>query len=333
MRLAFKALALALVAVSCGTDGQHFRVDGRLRNLNQGELYIYSLENGASALDTVKIDRGKFSYETFCDKERVLMALFPNFSEQPIFASPGKTVELDGDASHLKELAVTGTEANELMNAFRKQAASMSPAQAAEYAGKMAGEHPGSPVAAYLVERYFMRSAKPDYGKAARLLKAVNKAQPRNGRVAMLMQAASALEKTGVGKSAPDFNAVATNGQRVGTGTLAAGKVGVVVAWASWNFESLSATRELQRIKEREGAALQVVGICVDGSRKDCREAIARDTMAWANICDEKMLQSPALKAAGIYSVPGNIVVKDGRIVAVNLSSVMLASTVEKLLK
>ena len=34
------------------------------------------------------------------------MLVFPNFSEQPIFAQSGKTVNVKGDATHLKEMSV-----------------------------------------------------------------------------------------------------------------------------------------------------------------------------------------------------------------------------------
>ena len=37
-----------------------------------------------------------------CQKEMTLMIVFPNFTEQPVFAAPGKSVDIKGDASHLK---------------------------------------------------------------------------------------------------------------------------------------------------------------------------------------------------------------------------------------
>ena len=39
----FTLIAVAAIATlaSCGTDGNHFKIDGRLLNLNQGEFYVY----------------------------------------------------------------------------------------------------------------------------------------------------------------------------------------------------------------------------------------------------------------------------------------------------
>lgn len=58
------------------------------------------------------------------------MLVFPNFSEQPIFAKSGKSVEIKADASHLKEMEVSGTEDNELMTKFRKNILKDTPPEA-----------------------------------------------------------------------------------------------------------------------------------------------------------------------------------------------------------
>ena len=102
--------------VSCGTDKRHFKIDGRLLNLNQGEFYVYSPDGSLGGVDTIKVQAGRFTYKVECQKEMTLMIVFPNFTEQPVFAAPGKSVDIKGDASHLKEMTVKGTKANELMN-------------------------------------------------------------------------------------------------------------------------------------------------------------------------------------------------------------------------
>ena len=130
MRHTLYLLILTLVLVSCGTDSHHFKIDGRLLHLNQGEFYVYSPDGGSRKMDTIRVEAGRFSYETQCDREMTLMIVFPNFTEQPVFAQPGKTADVKGDASHLKELQVKGTKANELMTGFRQQVAAASPPEA-----------------------------------------------------------------------------------------------------------------------------------------------------------------------------------------------------------
>ena len=136
---------LTLLLASCGTDSHHFKIDGHLLNLNQGEFYVYSPDGSVThGMDTIKVQAGRFSYLVECDRPMTLMIVFPNFTEQPVFAEPGKSVDIKGNASHLKELTVKGTKANKLMNAFREQILSASPAEIKKCAIQMAEDNPES---------------------------------------------------------------------------------------------------------------------------------------------------------------------------------------------
>ena len=97
--------------------------------MNQGEFYVYSTDGGMEGMDTIKVVGGRFTYEMPCHDDCTLMIVFPNFSEQPIFAESGESVELKGDASHLKEMEVKGTKNNELMTKFRKSILGNTPPQ------------------------------------------------------------------------------------------------------------------------------------------------------------------------------------------------------------
>ena len=102
--------------------------------MDQGEFYVYSPEGGINGIDTIRLQGGRMSYEVMCTAPTTLVMVFPNFSEQPIFAEPGKNVKIEGDASHLKEMKVKGTKTNELMNDFREQIATANPPQVLERA-------------------------------------------------------------------------------------------------------------------------------------------------------------------------------------------------------
>ena len=72
--------------VSCSTDDSHFKIDGRLLHLNQGEFYVYTPDGDNGKLDTIKVEAGRFSYEVPCRRPMTLMIIFPNFTEHPVFA-------------------------------------------------------------------------------------------------------------------------------------------------------------------------------------------------------------------------------------------------------
>ena len=100
--------AFALILTACGTDSHHFKIEGRLLQLNQGEFYVYSPTGDIDGVDTLEVEAGRFALEIPCEKPTALMIVFPNFTEQPIFAEPGKTVDIKGDASHLSEMTIKG---------------------------------------------------------------------------------------------------------------------------------------------------------------------------------------------------------------------------------
>ena len=52
------------------------------------------------------------------------------------------------------------------------------------------------------------------------------------------------------------------------------------------------------------------------GIVKKCKEAIQRDSIAWTNVCEEKMFDSPILKTLGLMALPDNLVLVNGRVVA-----------------
>ena len=70
-----------LVLVSCGEDSKHFKIEGRLLQMNQGEFYVYSNDQCVDGIDTIKVQGGRFSYEIPCSSPSTLTIVFPNFSE------------------------------------------------------------------------------------------------------------------------------------------------------------------------------------------------------------------------------------------------------------
>lgn len=312
-------ILLALILVSCGTASDHFKIEGRFLNLNQGEFYVYSTDGGVEGIDTIKVEGGRFTYEKACTRPSTLMLVFPNFSEQPIFAEPGKSVEVKADASHLKEMTVEGTKANELMTEFREMILNSSPPQTKKLAEQFITDHPESPVSVYLVTRYFIQTAEPDYKKAQTLIAAIRKEQPDNGTLARLANAAESLGKIRISSPLPAFKATDVNGRTVTEADLKTG-VGVISVWASWSFDSQKMQRTLYRIQRSKGNRLKIVSVCVDASQKDCIRNIKRDSISWPNICDGQLFESPVMRRLGLNTVPDNVVLRDGRVIARGLT-------------
>lgn len=325
-------LLLTLVLVSCGTDSYHFEIDGRLINLNQGEFYVYSPDGGISGVDTIKVEGGRFAYEIPCDQPCVLMIVFPNFSQLPIFAAPGKQVEIKGDASHLKELEVKGTKANELMTKFRQQVASASPPEMKKYAEQFVKDHPDSPVSPYLVNQYFVQTPQPDYAKALELLTLMTTLQPKNGLLNRLLPDIKQMKDVAFSGKLKDFYTTDMKGRPVSAANLRAAQVAVINVWASWSYESMEIQRLLKEQQRKNHGSLQVLSINVDATVKKCRDTQEMDSITWPTICDGLMFDGKLVRQLGLTSIPDNIVLKKGNIVARGLSPQEMREKMEQLL-
>lgn len=321
-------ILLTLVLVSCGVDGKHFKLEGRFLHLNQGEFYVYSTDGVLDGIDTIKIEGGRFAYEIPCDEEGTLVMVFPNFSEQPVFTQPGKTVEIKADASHLKELEAEGTDNNKLMTAFRKQVSNMSPQQAIDAAAEFVKHNPKSDVSAWLIRKYFILAPKPDYAKAKELLDLMIAEQPKNGKLVNLQQQLIGLAAT-AGKSLPIFTATDINGNKVTQANLTQSPNAVVFLWASWNYESTDMQRQLKRLKAAKGNGLSVIGVCIDPSKSEMQQYLRQDSISWPTINDGMMFDTKIAKQLGLSQVPANILLKNGKIVGRNLRMNELKEKIE----
>ena len=268
-------LVAALVCTSCGTDSRHFRIDGRLLHLNQGEFYVYSPDGTINGLDTIKVQAGRFSYEVACDRPMTLMIVFPNFTEQPVFAQPGKSVDLKGDASHLKEMTVKGTKDNELMNKFREMIRNAAPPEMKKCAQLFVQDHPESCVGAYLVDRYFIHDANPDTKTAVRLVDLMIEKQPENGYLKRQKRQLTASFVATKGADIPNVLGTTVDGKTIGRVQLTKAPVTVVCALATWKYESMSQFRRLAAYAASQQGRVAVVGVSIDASPSLVRSQLA----------------------------------------------------------
>lgn len=323
-------ILLTLIVVSCGAPNGYFRIKGRLRNFNQGEFYIYSTDGGISDRDTIRVSDGRFSYETPLDKEATFMIVFPNFSEQPVFGQSGATVEMTGDASHLKEIEIKGTDANKQMTEFRLNANSSTPPEVMKSAADFIKEHPTSIVSSYLLRKYFIEAARPDYTKAYELITLICNADKDNVRAGLLQKSLLSLKTSAPGNRLPSFSTKDIKGENVSNSDIKS-KVNVVTVWASWNYESQNIQRELKRLKKDYGNRLAIMSICIDASQKDCERVVTADSIQWHTICDGKMWDTPILKQFGLATVPGNIITDNGgKVIGRNLPLDKLREIIKK---
>jgi antioxidant, ahpC/TSA family len=312
MKRILPLIFFSLLFFSCRNSNGFFKMEGRLLHMNQGELYLYSPDGVIEGLDTIKVEAGRFAFQIPCEKEGTLVVVFPNFSTQPIFTEPGEEVNVKADASHLREIEVKGTEANELMSDFRKQVASVSPPEERKFAEQFVKDHPESIVSRYIVNRYFILNSTPDYKLALNLIKEMQTAQPDNWELERMKRQLRTMKNATVGLNLPQFTVKTLDGKTITGNELRRNHMVIINVWASWDYNSLEMQRTLNEAA-RKGYAT-VLGISIDASPKDVRRLLKADDIIFENVCDGQMLDGKLLQTLGLTTMPDNIVVKNGKI-------------------
>lgn len=306
---------LSLFISSCGSDHQTFLLEGTFKGFNQGELYIYGI-NGTHKLDTISVVKGQFRYEVSLENLVTFSLVFPNFSELPVFGEPRTEVEIEGNASHLKETRVSGTDTNNQMTDFRLKTSQMTPPEVSQAAEMFIRENPASPIALYLLNKYFTQAPNSDHKKAVELISEIEKAQPEEPSVKGLKEKIKSIDNLKEGAKIPSFTAKDINGKTISSSDLNA-PVNIIFVWAKWNFESVSMQRQLTFFQKQNKDKLKVLGISLDADVKTCRKTAEQDSVKWSTVCDGRMWETPLLRKLGLWYIPDNIITdSQGKIIA-----------------
>lgn len=323
---------LILLLASCGADSHHFSLEGRFLKMNQGQFYVYSPDGAISGIDTIMVQGGRFAYEIPCEEEGMIVIVLPNYSEIPVFVEPGKSVDLKADASHIKDIEVTGTDTNDRMTKWRKNTSSQSPDGLVKQAEQFIKDNPSSIISRWLLRKYFIVTAKPNLKKARELVKLMSEKADKDASVVRLSVGLENVPLQ-VGDELPVFTAKDLQGKSVQASQYRLGKT-VILVWATWDYEGQSISRRVARkIEEMKSQGKQVpkvLGISIDASAVDAKKTVGSDSTAWSTICDGLMWKSPVVKAIGTTKVPDNFVIENGKVKACHLSNDELLKEIEK---
>ncbi len=322
---------LTLAITSCGNRGESFKIEGRLLNMNQAEFFVYSPDGIIEGVDTIKVEGGRFLYQTHCAQEGALIIIFPNFSEQAIFAQPGKQVSISGDAYRLKDISIKGTKENELMSSLRKKLSKASPKEEVETSEKFILDNPKSIVSPYVLKKYILNGETFNLDRAIKLAKTLKENQPENSELDKIIRYCQIEKKRAKGATLPSFKTKDIFGKTIDKSSLN-GKVVVVYTWSSWNIESKVIRDKLNKMKDDYGNRLTLLGINLDASLKECKRNLSNDSTSSIIICDGMFFQSPLLEKFSLTDIPDNIIYENSKVIDKGLSQREIQDKIKSLL-
>lgn len=308
--------------------------------MNQGEFHVYSPDGSIHSVDTIRVMGGRFEYEMECHGEGIIVIVFPNHYELPVFVKPGKSIDIKADATSIKDVEITGTDANEQMNEWRTDYTDLSPEQQKAGAEQFIRKNPASIVSRWMIYKYFIRQSNVDMKKVKTLIDLMRKAEKEAGETIAgaqqqwLVDLSSDVDKLSagqVGSFISHFTTMDIYDKPVSYKDYQSGYA-VITLWSNYNYESQNINRQLRNLSDRaknssNGGSdntsvpkFKVLSISLDPSVKDVKQSMHRDSLPWHVVCDEKMWSSPLIRQLGLSNLPDNILLKNGKIIGRRLT-------------
>jgi len=333
MKPRFFVLLLSVLALlaACGPAKDKVRIEGKFKNLQNAEFYLYAAESAFDGIDTVRIEGGKFKFERSLAGPTIFTMLYPNFSRTLFVAEPGQTIEIAANAEHLEEIAITGNDANERLTKFRREISERKESDRRLAAVQYVRDNAKSLDGTAVFLQFFAEDKQPS-ADVLPLLDVLRKNQSDDAVAAALDARLRPVLATASGSPLPAF-ALETLDGRTLTNADFRGKPLLIVFCANWQGDSRQFLERIRRIREAFPGRLGVIAISLDTSKKTCRQMDELDALGAPVVCDEKGFLSPVVETLGVRYVPGCILADaDGKVVGRDFTADELEDEVAKLL-
>ena len=264
---------LPIFFTSCSNAGK-FSLRGDFRNLRGGDFYIYSTDGGSDRIDTLHIVEGQFKWEIPLEKEATFYVIFPNLSEQIIFAHPGDVIKMKGDAQQLRATRITGNKENELLTRFREEHADDSRPELMEAMKNFIADNPESRISTYFTHQMMIQKATT-----------------------------SRLRK---GQQLDDIT-LPPDGLDPGQDTLRLDSLKPVLLtfWATWKRNSQDDLYAIRKsLKDYGKDHIQTISISLDTDIQYYRNACRYDSLTWHSRCYRLTWETPLIKQLNIKDIP-----------------------------
>ncbi len=294
-----------LLFVGCSHDGNSFTIEGEFDGMKSGELFIYSPSRPNSSIDTLRITDSHFEYSREIYDTIPYVILFPNAVEQVVFVSPGATIEYHAATNDLKNYKVEGSEENDLMTAFRKEASEVNEKDVKEVARRYITDNPQSVVSLYLFDRYFLQSDNSDFTTIRDMLSRLRSHHPTN---LLLFSVENMIKNAGSlyeGKKLYDIELTDLKKEKRKLWSSTSQKdYTLLLFWASWQRNSYDLLFRIRNLQKTYSEQIRFAAISLDNQRYRWEDLVRRDSLIIDHYCDGLSWSSPVVNKLSLESLP-----------------------------
>lgn len=335
MKNIYLAYFFLIILSACDNkNSESMNLSGEIKGLGNDTLYVYGMDRMYDRIDTLLVKGDKFSAKLSPDTLVTAWLLFSDGTQYPLFMNKGDKLQIKGSASELNALAITGNTPNEELTTFQndiKGLAKPSEKVLEEKAGNFIKAHPSSLVSIYLLDKYFIQKARPDYIQIKQLIENMVGELKDRPFIDEISNRIQEEEKATIGKMAPFFHLPNAEGKQINRSDFK-DKYLLINFWASWDTLSRKDNAILRRIykKELKNKKLALLGISLDIEKEKWLQAIKTDSIKWEQVCDFSSWDTEIVKQLAIRTLPTNILLSPiGRIEGKNMDE----ETIEKKIK
>ena len=378
-----KKIILFLIIVSCAYScknnkseidkNQSYIINGVVKDVQNGELYIQVLNTAEPKPDTIKILNGKFNYTGKSIAPElaiiVLAASDKKINGKNIvmfFNEPGSTINITIDSAAKEKFDITGSKTNDEFKQFKannlerieekeKKAfenvnpMNISNPKTMDSLMKLAQDiqqekkdaiinyitaHKNSIVG--VAYAYLLSSQESDTKFIQSAYNAANSSVQNSFYGTEIKKKIDAVSKTDIGAAAADFTTNDEDGKLIKLSDFYKGKKLVLIDfWASWCGPCRKENPNVVKAYNKfHSKGFEVLGVSLDEDKKDWKDAIKRDNLTWMQVSDLKGWESQIARLYNVTAIPTNFLIDgNGKIIATNLRGEELEIKLAQLLK